>query len=65
MKMLIKYIKNGVIAERELTAEELAELEKMQSEAPAPTPTIEERMASVEEDTKVIRAILIGEETSE
>lgn len=48
-----------------LTAEEIAELEKMQTEAPAPTPTIEERMASVEEDTKVIRAILMGEETSE
>lgn len=46
-----------------LTAEEIAELEKMQSEAPAPTPTIEERMASVEEDAKVIRAILMGEET--
>ena len=49
----------------ELTAEEIAEIEKMQSEAPAPTPTIEERVASVEEDTKVIRAILMGEETSE
>ena len=49
----------------ELTPEEIAELEKMQSEAPAPTPTIEERVASVEEDTKVIRAILLGEETSE
>ena len=61
MKMLIKYIKNGVIAERELTAEEIAELEAQQSEAPAPTPTIEERMASVEEDTAIIRAILLGE----
>lgn len=50
---------------RDMTAEELAELEKMQTEVPAPTPTIEERVASVEEDTKVIRAILIGEETSE
>ena len=49
----------------ELTAEEIAELEKMQSEAPAPTPTIEERVASVEEDTAIIRAILLGEETSE
>ena len=38
-------------------------VEKMQSDAPAPTPTIEERMASIEEDTKVIRAILMGEET--
>ena len=48
----------------DMTAEEIAELEKMQSDAPAPTPTIEERVASVEEDTKVIRAILMGEETS-
>ena len=54
---------NGIY--RDMTAEELAELEKMQTEAPAPTPTIEERMASIEEDTKVIRAILMGEETSE
>ena len=52
---------NGKIID--MTAEELAELEKMQTDAPAPTPTIEERMASVEEDTKVIRAILMGEET--
>ena len=50
---------------RDMTPEEIAELEKMQSEAPAPTPTIEERVASVEEDAKVIRAILMGEETSE
>ena len=48
---------------RDMSPEEIAELEKMQSEAPAPAPTIEERMASVEEDTKVIRAILMGEET--
>ena len=48
---------------RDMTAEEITEHEKMQSEVPAPTPTIEERMASVEEDTKVIRAILMGEET--
>ena len=54
---------NGQILD--MTAEEIAELEKMQSEAPAPTPTIEERMASVEEDAKVIRAILMGEEASE
>ena len=54
---------NGIY--RDMTAEEIAELEKMQSEAPAPTPTIEERMASVEEDTAIIRAILLGEETSE
>ena len=47
---------------RDMTAEEIAELEKMHTEAPAPTPTIEERVASVGEDTKVIRAILMGEE---
>lgn len=57
-KIIIKKISD-------MTAEEIAELEKMQTEAPAPTPTIEERMASIEEDTKVIRAILMGEETSE
>ena len=52
----IKTIKN-------MTQEEIAEHEKMQSEVPAPTPTIEERVASVEEDTAIIRAILMGEET--
>ena len=57
-----KYVNGRYI---DLTAEELAEIEKLQSEAPAPTPTIEERMASVEEDTAIIRAILMGEETSE
>ena len=51
---------NGIY--RDMTAEEIAELEKMQTEAPAPTPTIEERVASVEEDTAIIRAILMGEE---
>ena len=54
---------NGIY--RDMTAEELAELEKMQTEAPAPTPTIEERVASVEEDTAIIRGILLGEEGSE
>ena len=56
--VVIKTIKN-------MTREEIAEHEKMLTEAPAPTPTIEERVASVEEDAKVIRAILMGEETSE
>ena len=57
----MKICENGIA--RDMTAEEIAELEKMQSEAPAPTPTIEERVTSVEEDTKAIRAILLGEET--
>ena len=51
---------NGNIVD--MTAEEIAELEAQATEAPEPTPTIEERVASVEEDTKVIRAILLGEE---
>ena len=59
----MKIFENGFV--RDMTAEEIAALEAQQSEAPAPTPTIEERMASVEEDTAVIRAILMGEETSE
>ena len=49
----------------DMTPEEIAEIKAQQPETPAPTPTIEERVASVEEDTKVIRAILMGEETSE
>lgn len=55
---------------RDATAEEEAELsenkllyEKMQTEAPAPTPTIEERMASVEETVEAVKTILLGEET--
>lgn len=54
---------NGQIVD--MTAEELAEFDKMQTEVPESEPTIEERMASVEEDTAIIRAILMGEETSE
>lgn len=59
----MKIFENGFV--RDITPEEIAALEAQQPEAPAPTPTIEERVASVEEDTKVIRAILMGEETSE
>ena len=59
--MTYRICDNGIY--RDMTAEEIAELEKMQTDAPAPTPTIEERMASVEEDTAIIRAILMGEET--
>ena len=47
---------------RDMIAEEIAELEKMQTEVPAPTPTIEERVGKVEEDAAIIRAILLGEE---
>ena len=56
----MKICDNGII--RDMTAEEIAELEKMQSEAPTPTPTIEERVEKVEENAAIIRAILLGEE---
>ena len=59
----MKILSNGIY--RDMTAEEIKKNKKMQTEAPAPTPTIEERMASVEEDTKAIRVILMGEEASE
>lgn len=55
-KIIIKKISD-------MTPEEIAEYEKMfSSEAPAPTPTIEERVGKVEEDAAIIRAILLGEE---
>lgn len=57
--------KNGVRTERDMTPEEIAALEAQASDTPAPTPTIEERVASVEEDTAIIRAILMGEEEGE
>lgn len=59
----MKIFENGVV--RDMTPEEIAAMEAQATEQPALTPTIEERVASVEEDTKVIRAILLGEEASE
>lgn len=37
---------NGVA--REMTAEEIAELERMQAQTPAPTPTAEDRLTDME-----------------
>lgn len=55
---------------RDATKEETAELLLSQKKyeqmcVPDPTPTIEDRLAKVEEDSSIIRAILLGEETSE
>ena len=44
----------------ELTAEEIAELEKMQSEAPEPEPTAEDRIKELEEQLKAVTTILLG-----
>lgn len=43
----MKICENGII--REMTAEEIAELEKLAAEQPAPEPTAEERLAALEE----------------
>lgn len=47
---------------RDMTAEEIAELEKMQSEAPEPEPTPEERIKLLEEQLKAVTTILLGGE---
>lgn len=51
---------NGIY--RDMTAEEIAELEKMQSEAPEPEPTPEERIKQLEEQLKAVSTILLGGE---
>lgn len=56
----MKIFENGFV--RDMTPEEIAEIKAQQPEAPALTPSIEERVGKVEEDTAVIRAILLGEE---
>lgn len=46
---------------RDMTPEEIAAMEAQATEAPAPTPTIEERVESIESDAKIIKQILLGE----
>lgn len=41
-----------------MTAEEVAELEKLAAEAPAPEPTPEERIAALEQDNAELREAL-------
>ena len=43
----MKIYENGII--REMTTEEIAELEKLAAEQPAAEPTAEERLAALEE----------------
>lgn len=47
---------NGVT--REMTAEEIAEMERMAAEMPAPEPTAEERIAVLEEELKAAKILL-------
>lgn len=52
----MKICENGII--RDMTAEEIAELEKLAAEAPAPEPTPEERIAALEKDNAELRDAL-------
>ena len=58
----MKICENGII--RDMTPEEIAELEKMATEMPAPDPTPEERIAALEKDNAELRdamdALLTG-----
>ena len=49
----MKICENGII--RDMTAEEVAELEKLATEMPAPEPTPEERIAALEQDNAELR----------
>lgn len=52
----MRVCENGIY--RDMTAEEIAELEKLAAEAPAPEPTAEERIAALEKDNAELRDAL-------
>lgn len=58
----MRIYENGIY--RDMTADEVAELEKLAAEAPAPEPTPEERIAALEKDNAELReameALLTG-----
>lgn len=58
----MKICENGII--RDMTADEIAELEKLAAEQPVPEPTPEERIAALEKDNAELReameALLTG-----
>ena len=47
---------NGIT--REMTAEEIADMERMAAEFPAPEPTAEEKIAKLEEELKAAKILL-------
>lgn len=49
----MKIYENGIY--RDMTAEEIAELEKLAAEMPAPEPSPEERIAALEQDNAELR----------
>ena len=52
----MRICENGIY--RDMTAEEVAEFEKLVAEAPAPEPTPEERIAALEKDNAELRDAL-------
>ena len=54
--MIIAEYKNGKLEYRDATPEEIAEIERQQSEIPEPEPTPEERLESVEKRTDVLES---------
>lgn len=58
----MKIYENGIY--RDMTPEEIAELERLAAEAPAPEPTPEERITALEQDNAELReaidALLTG-----
>lgn len=52
----MKICENGIY--RDMTAEEIAELEKLAAEVPTPEPTAEERIAALEKDNAELRDAL-------
>lgn len=54
--MTYRICENGIY--RDMTAEEIAELEKLATEMPAPEPTPEERIAALEKDNAELREAL-------
>ena len=49
----MRICENGIY--RDMTAEEIAELEKLAAEVPTPEPTAEERIAALEKDNAELR----------
>lgn len=52
----MKICENGII--RDMTAEEIAEFEKLAAEQPLPEPSPEERIAALEKDNAELRDAL-------
>lgn len=50
---MMKICENGII--RDMTAEEIAEVEKLATEIPAPKPSPEERIAALEKENAELR----------